>query len=142
MIPLAAFTVIAALLTGPALAQPSATGPSTDSPSGVGSAGAGGLASTALPAPPVDANAPPTAFLRAAQSAMLVGRNGEAQEALEMAQTRLLDRSVPLFQTNNPSQNPAVREISLALQSLAVGNRETALRHIQAAIATADQVAQ
>jgi hypothetical protein len=31
------------------------------------------------------------------------------QQSLEMAQTRLLDRSVPMGQTNNPSDNPAFR---------------------------------
>jgi hypothetical protein len=31
------------------------------------------------------------------------------QQSLEMAQTWLLDRLVPLGQTNNPSDNPAFR---------------------------------
>jgi len=95
----------------------------------------------ALPAPPVADNAPPSAFLRAAQTAMITGRLGEAQEALEMAQTRMLDRSVPLFQTGQPSPNPAVKAVANAIQALVSGDRETALRHIQTAMATADDVA-
>src|SRR5579871_6822426 len=46
-----------------------------------------------LPAPAVTSNQP-SDFLRAAQGAMAAGRTGEAQQAMEMAQTRLLDRSV------------------------------------------------
>ena len=43
----------------------------------------------------------PSDYLRAAQGALAAGRIAEAQEALEMAQTRMLDRSVPLGQTND-----------------------------------------
>ena len=59
-----------------------------------------------LPTPPVGADSDPVAYLRAAQAALQAGRTGETQQALEMAQTRLLDRSVPMQQTNNPSDNP------------------------------------
>lgn len=92
----------------------------------------------ALPAPQLGADASAAALLRAAQSALVTGRIGETQEALEMAQTRLLDRSVPLFQTNTPSQDPGVAAISQALKALATGDRETTLRHLQAALATAE----
>lgn len=62
-----------------------------------------------LPSPPLDRNASAADFLRAAQTALQANRTGEAQQSLEMAQTRLLDRSVPMGQTNNPSDNPAFR---------------------------------
>src|SRR5579862_2271701 len=52
-----------------------------------------------LPSPSVGQDSPPAAYLRAARTALLQGRTGEAQQALEMAETRALDRSVPLFQT-------------------------------------------
>jgi len=93
----------------------------------------------ALPAPPVAADASAATLLLAAQSALVTGRSGEAQEALEMAQTRLLDRSVPLFQTNTPSQDPGVAAIGQALKALASGDREATLRHIQAALAMTQQ---
>ncbi|MGE0226128.1 MAG: hypothetical protein AB7F35_24295 [Acetobacteraceae bacterium] len=92
-----------------------------------------------LPTPPLSENARPTQFLRSAQGALAAGRTGEAQQALEMAQTRLLDRSVPLGQTNDPSRNPAVREISQALQALGSGDRTSSMRHIQAAIDAASR---
>jgi hypothetical protein len=122
-------------LAGAAVAQPVSQGTANISPRDTR-----GEVAPPLPTPPLDANAPPSAFLRSAQGAVIAGRLGEAQEALEMAQTRLLDRSVPLFQTNTPSGNPAVRSISLALQTLSAGDREGAIRHIQAALPTADDV--
>jgi hypothetical protein len=90
-----------------------------------------------LPSPSVGPNAGPVDFLRAAQSALQAGRTGEAQQSLEMAQTRLLDRSVPMGQTNNPSDNPAVMQISQALRALASGDRAQTMQLIQSAIPAA-----
>ncbi len=91
----------------------------------------------ALPAPNLPDGARPSDALRAAQGALAAGRTGEAQESLEMAQTRMLDRSVPLGQTNNPSDNPTVRQISRALQALASHDRATCMQLIQTALASA-----
>ena len=93
----------------------------------------------ALPAPPVDEGADAAAFLRAAQGALAAGRIGETQEAMERAQTRLLDRSVPLGQTGIPSDHPAVKLISQGLQALAAGDRMTCARMIQAALQATNQ---
>ncbi|MFL5256946.1 MAG: hypothetical protein ACJ8AI_29460 [Rhodopila sp.] len=90
-----------------------------------------------LPAPALAENSPPSAYLRAAQGALATGRTGEAQEALEQAQTRLLDRSVPLGQTNDPSGNPAVGQIAQALQALAAHDRATCMHWIETAMGTA-----
>lgn len=89
-----------------------------------------------LPAPEVGEDAPINAYLRAAEGALATGRTGEAQQALEMAQTRLLDRSVPLGQTNQPSDAPAVRQLSRALQLLAAGDRAGCMSAIQATMAS------
>ena len=90
----------------------------------------------ALPSPDLPEGAGPSDALRAARGALAAGRLGEAQEALEMAQTRMLDRSVVLGQTNNPSDNPVVAQISRALQALAAHDRSTCMRLIEAAIAS------
>jgi hypothetical protein len=90
-----------------------------------------------LPTPPVGADSDPVAYLRAALAALQAGRTGETQQALEMAQTRLLDRSVPMQQTNNPSDNPAVTQISQALKALASGDRAQTMQLIQSAIPAA-----
>jgi hypothetical protein len=91
----------------------------------------------ALPAPPVAEANRPSDYLRAAQSALAAGRTGEAEEALERAQTRMLDRSVPLGQTNDPSDNPTIGQISQARQALAGHNRAACLQLIETAIASA-----
>jgi hypothetical protein len=90
-----------------------------------------------LPSPGVSEAARPSDYLRATQGALVAGRNGEAQQSLEMAQTRMLDRSVQLGRTNNPSDNPTVGQISQALQALAAGDRGSCLRFVQSAIESA-----
>jgi hypothetical protein len=95
-----------------------------------------------LPSPPLGPNATPRDYLVAARTALAAGRTGEAQQSLEMAQTRLLDRSVPLFQTGAPDRNPAVDEISTALQALAARDRAGAMQHIEQAIPMASASAQ
>jgi hypothetical protein len=90
-----------------------------------------------LPSPAVPQTERPSDYLRAAQGALAAGRTGEAQEALEMAQTRMLDRGVPMGQTNNPSDNPTVGQISQALQALAARDRNACMQLIQAAIGSA-----
>ena len=87
-----------------------------------------------LPAPSVGEDATPQQLLLAAKAALAAGRTGEAQEAMERAQTRLLDRATPLFQTDRPSTHPGVAQISTALRALGAGDRAGALRNIDAAM--------
>ena len=98
---------------------------------------AGSTVLAPLPSPNPAEGDRPSDFLRAAQGALAAGRAGEAQSALEMAQTRMLDRSVPLGQTDNPSDNPISAQIAQARQALATHDRATCLQLIQAAIASA-----
>ena len=95
-----------------------------------------------LPSPDLGPNAMPVDYLRAAQSALSAGQTGVAQQALEEAQTRLLDRSVSYGQTNSPSDNPAVAQISQALHALAAGDTAQCMQLIQAAIPAAQAMAQ
>jgi hypothetical protein len=88
-----------------------------------------------LPSPPLGPNAGPADYLRAARASLAAGRTGEAQQSLEMAQTRLLDRSVPYAQTNQPSGNPANAAIEEARHALAAGDRAATIRLIDAALA-------
>ena len=89
-----------------------------------------------LPAPAVGADATVRTYLRAARTALVAGRTGEAQQALEMAETRTLDRSVAQGQTDTPSGSRLVARIGAARQALGAGDREQALHRIDAAIAT------
>ena len=90
-----------------------------------------------LRSPDLPEGSRPSDYLRAAQSALAAGRMGEAREAMEMAQTRMLDRSVPLGQTNDPSGNPTVGQIAEARQALAPRDRATSMQLLQTAIDSA-----
>lgn len=94
-----------------------------------------------LPSPAIGENASTRDYLLAARSALLVSRTGEAQQALEMAETRALDRSVPLFQTSAPIKDPLVDEIEQALHALSAGDRGRAVQIIEAALPHADRPA-
>jgi hypothetical protein len=56
--------------------------------------------------------------LRMARQDLSMHRTGAAQEALERAETRLLDRSTPQGMTGTPSANPAAQTISQARAAL------------------------
>jgi hypothetical protein len=92
-----------------------------------------------LPDPSVDDNATIHDFLIAARNALVTGRTGEAQETLERAETRLLDRSVPLFQTSTPSQDPMAERIARVLHALGDGDRLEAVRLLEQAIGSAGE---
>ena len=97
------------------------------------------IRAASLPPPVLSGDARISDLLRAAQGALAAGRKREAGETLEMAQTRLLDRSVPLGETHDPSDNPMVAQIGKARQALASGDRAACLETVQAAIASASQ---
>ena len=124
--------LLVALSAGALAANPTSTGASNITPQDQRS-----TIAPELPSPHVPQGDKPSDFLRAAQSALTAGHTGEAQQALEMAQTRMLDRSVALGQTNNPSDNPTVGQISQALQALAAHNKATCMQLIQTAIGSA-----
>lgn len=92
----------------------------------------------ALPTPELGPNASPVDYLHAAQIALASGSTGEAQQSLEMAQTRLLDRSVPYGQVNAPINSPAIDTISRALRALGAGDRGQAMQLIQVAAQQAE----
>ena len=131
-IPVLSVPLFVALSAGALAANPTSTSSSNITPQDQRS-----TIAPELPSPNVPPGEKPSDFLNAAQGALTAGHTGEAQQALEMAQTRVLDRSVALGQTNNPSDNPTSGQISQALQALAAHNRATCLQLIQTAIASA-----
>lgn len=76
-------------------------------------------------------------FLIAARNALTAGRTGEAQEVLERAGTRALDRSVPLFQTTAPIQDPLIEHIEQVLHRLGQGDLPGTMRLLDPLIAEA-----
>ncbi len=86
----------------------------------------------ALPAPGVDMS-PDQLLMRASQD-VKAGRTGAAQEALEEAETRLLDRSTLPSQAGMPASGPRIAAVQKALASLSSGDRHGAMQGIQMAM--------
>jgi len=89
-----------------------------------------------LPQPAVGENATTQDYLRAARAALATGRTGQAQQALEMAETRSLDRSVAQGQTNTPSDNQLVSRIRDARRALGGSDRAQAIKLIDLALSS------
>ncbi len=133
--------LLLSLTAAPALAQSVDVGgkqPTSTVPTNVGPADTHTLWSPGLPTPEVDANASPAAFVRAAQGAITAGRLGEAQEAIERAESRALDRSVRPSRAGEPSHQPMVRQLAQARQALASGDTAGAMAKLNAALANPD----
>ncbi len=81
--------------------------------------------------PPVPSADPPRAYLLVARSAIGRDRTAEAQEALERAETRLLDHA----RTNASDDQRAVLDIAVARRFVAARDRLGALRAIDDALA-------
>ncbi len=105
--------------------------PLSPKPSNLPGQGAAPELSPRLPAAPETADA--AQLLAIAKSALATGQTGAAQEALERAETRLLDRSVAPSQAHTPSADPAVAALSAALAALGAGDVAAAQRQIDAA---------
>ncbi len=115
--------------------QPVGTGgqamPLSAKPSNLAGQGAASELSPRLPSAPESADA--AQLLAIARSAIASGQTGAAQEALERAETRALDRSVPPSQAHTPSADPVVAALSAALAALGAGDTAAAQRQIDAA---------
>jgi hypothetical protein len=75
-------------------------------------------------------------YLRAARSELVAGRTGQAQQSLEMAETRSLDRSVDQGQTSTPSDSQLVSRIRDARHALGGHDRGHAIQLIDLALST------
>lgn len=111
------------------------SGPASTKASNIDSANTKSAIAPHLPAPDVAQGSPPEAYLRAAQRALAKKNTGRAQQALEMAETRLLTRSTDPAQANQPAQDPAIQNVTRARKALASGNIQEAQAAIQSAIA-------
>lgn len=87
-----------------------------------------------LPTPRGAENATPEQLLGIAQNALRRGATGEAQQALEMAETRALDRVTSPSAANAPERSPLVNQIDQALHSLASHDRAGAQQAIAEAM--------
>ncbi len=92
-----------------------------------------------LPDPAAGEDGPVVVYLQNARMALTAGRLGEAEEALERAQTRRLTRPVDMRHTEDPSQDPVVHTIGEARAAIASGDKAGALAAVTTALG---QVAQ
>ncbi len=132
-----AMAALLGLVATPALAQTD-TGlggkqPASDAASNIGSGDTRTQWAPQLPAPAVPDNAPPAAFIDAALRALATGHTGEAQEAMERAESRVLNRAVRPSKADEPSQQSLVQQIGQARQALSAGDRLTAVRLLEQA---------
>ena len=127
-----------------ATAQPPMNEPHTAAPvvthaSNIDTANTKSDVAPALPNPPVGPDAEPQIYLHTAARDLSARRTGAAQQALEMAETRLLDRGVPADSVGTPDRDPAVAHVSTALHELANNNIIAAQQEIDAALTHLNQ---
>jgi hypothetical protein len=87
-----------------------------------------------LPDPTVEPGAGPEQYLMAARQALAANQSGAAQEALERAETRALDRSVAPSRAGDPDNRTLVKQISDARNALASGDKASAIVIIDEAL--------
>ena len=145
---LLAMTTLSALAQAPPVLDP-ATGaraghtagignslPRSDKASNIGAADTRSDIAPTLPSAAVGENAGPYDYLRAARASLVAGHTGQAQQSLEMAETRALDRSVAQDQASVPIDSQFVSRISDARHALGDGNSAHAIELIDLALAS------
>jgi hypothetical protein len=108
--------------------------PASDKASNITAGDSRSVIAPRLPAPAGGPNGSAGSFLADAQRALNAGQTGRAQEALERAQTAMLQRSVPAGQADTPDQSPDVMQVSAARDALAHRDLPGAKRAIAAAM--------
>jgi len=91
-----------------------------------------------LPMPLVGTDATRRDYLTAARVSLAAGRLGQAQQSLEMAETRALDRSVPQGQTDIPSDSRFIARLRDARHALGSGDIVQTMQLIDLALAAGD----
>jgi hypothetical protein len=151
---LASATLLALACALPASAQPYApdtnggehwahqpgtgmSGPASDSSSNTGYVDSRSSIAPHLPQPVQGENATPEIYLQDAQQALAHRKTGLAQQDLEMAETRLLDRSTAPEAASMPDQRPEIAAVSHARHALGAGDVRGASNDIQIALSSA-----
>ena len=80
-----------------------------------------------LPDAGLGENASPEDYLRTAREALQAGHTGQAQQALEMAETRMLDRGVVATKAGDPIQSHRISQITSAREALGRGDTSGAI---------------
>ena len=124
------------LTTMGALAQmPSGVDPATGARPGH-IPGIGESLPRSLPASAIGEDATANDYLRSARASLVAGRTGQAQQSLEMAQTRALDRSVVPNQASVPDDSLLVSRIYDARRALGEHDNVHAIQLIDLALSS------
>ncbi len=89
-----------------------------------------------LPPSAIGEDAASRDYLREARASLVAGRSGQAQQSLEMAETRALDRSVATGQTDTPSDSRLVSRIRDVRHALGSGDTARAIQLIDLALSS------
>jgi len=108
--------------------------PRSDKASNIGPADTTSIIAPTLPSPAIGNDAMSRDYLRTARAALVAGHTGEAQESLEMAETRALDRTIVLGRANIPSSSVYIARISDARRALGNGDSHYAIVLIDVAL--------
>jgi hypothetical protein len=129
-------TVVVALAAAPALADISPVSgqaePSSKAASNIVPSDTRSDIAPALPAPPAGEDA--HSLLMAASQDLTSHQTGAAQEALERAETRILDRSVPPSMANEPDNGRLINLIAQARTALGNNDLQSASNYVQQAL--------
>jgi len=115
------------------------SGPASNKASNITEADTRSTIAPHLPQPAVGEGATADSYLQAAQAALQSHHTGAAQQALEMAETRLLDRSTPVNAAGQPDQDAAVQQVANARKALGSGDTQGASSAIQMAMGSASR---
>ena len=108
--------------------------PKSDKASNIVPGNTGSTIAPTLPAPGVADGGGPYDYLRAARASLAAGRTGEAQQSLEMAETRSLDRAMAPGQVASASDSRFVSQIREARRALGSGGVAEAVGFIDLAL--------
>jgi hypothetical protein len=109
--------------------------PRSGKASNIGSVDTESTIAPTLPASALGDDATTRDYLTSARASLVAGRTGQAQQSLEMAETRVLSRAVPQGQTSTPSDSRLVSEIRDARSALGGGDSPHAIQLIDLALA-------
>jgi hypothetical protein len=91
-------------------------------------ANVGSTVAPTLPSPGLNAGASARDYAEAARTSLRAGKTGEAQQALEMAETRMLNRAMQNPSSPPPGAVAMVRELRAARQAIGANNTAEAMR--------------
>ena len=126
--------VAIALSPAAALAQGYDHGPVSSQASHVPGSAPGSAIAPRLPEPAGGDSGPPEQYLHEADRALEMHKTGLAQQALEMAETRMLDRSTLASQASTPDGDPEVQALRQAREALGRRDLRAAHEAIRAAL--------